>query len=224
LRSFSSFFCWLREKSENALQAPRVLAHFFDNGSCSDMLDRMPQHSQHTARNGRLCSTRGLPSRQKVAESCCDARQNCSLLFAAAHDGNVERIRAATLAELCAASFPCCFDCAKIEHLACMGGAYEVFCELVKKGLKMEAKERVSVRAVAGDQTLYEIAQDSRCQPLIALLKRGVLRVPPRWSIARLLFIGRVDPECVFCGIPKDVARLLARALTEEIRFLEDEM
>jgi hypothetical protein len=51
-----------------------------------------------------------------------------------------------------------------------MGGAFEVFCEMVKKGLRIKAKERVCVRAVMGDQTLCEIAQGSRCQPLIALL------------------------------------------------------
>jgi hypothetical protein len=38
----------------------------------------------------------------------------------------------------------------------------------------------------------------------------------------RLLFLGRLDPECTFYGVPKDIARLLAQKLTEEIHFLEE--
>jgi hypothetical protein len=151
---------------------------------------------------------------------CLDARRRCSDLFAAAHDRNVAVIRAATLAELREDKPPCCFDKARVEHMACMGGAYEVFCELVKKGVRVKAQERVSVQ-LGRWENLHDIAKRSRCAPLVALLKRGVLSVPPPWSTVRLFFIGRLDSGCVFYGAPKDVARLLAQALTEDIPFLD---
>jgi ankyrin repeat protein len=151
---------------------------------------------------------------------CLDARRRCSDLFAAAHDGNVVMIRAATLSGLRDDKPPCCFDKARVEHMACMGGSYDVFCELVKKGLRVNAMERVSVQ-LGRWENLHDIAKRSGCAPLVALLKRGELSVPPPWSTIRLFFIGRLDSGCVFYGAPKDVARLLAQALTEVIPFLD---
>ncbi len=153
---------------------------------------------------------------------CSHARERCSQLFQAAHDNDVATVRAASLEELRSQPSSHCFEGTRVEHLACMGGAFEVFCLLVEKGLTV-SKKRVCVIRGSGAKDLCGIAEEAGCSRLVALLQRGVLKVPPPWATVRLLFIGRLDPECTFYGVSKDVARLLAKTMVEEIPFLEAE-
>ena len=151
---------------------------------------------------------------------CLSATNKCSALWAAAHDNNVDLLRVTSLDELVSQKPPCCYAMARVEHLTCMGGAFEVFCVLVEKGLLVDTREHVRVD-FRPRQNLVSIAEASGCSRLVALLKRGVLKVPPPWATVRLLFIGRLDPGCTFHGIPKDVARLIGQSMVREIPFLK---
>jgi hypothetical protein len=157
----------------------------------------------------------------KMNKLCRTARQGCAELLAAAYANDVESIRAASLEQLCAQKSPCCFDNVRIEHMACFGGAYEVFLVLLKKGITMTIRERVSVQT-AYMENVYEMARRSGSEPLQALLRRGFIDVPISWAKVRLFFLGRRDPACVFYGAPKDIARLLAQTSTDEHWFLTD--